>query len=49
VQTYYDKYCRNKESTDWHDWPYFAGDSAVLAADGYFPILGGVDDVINVA
>jgi len=49
VQTYYEKYCRNKESTDWHDWPYFAGDGAVLAADGYFRILGRVDDVINVA
>jgi acetyl-CoA synthetase len=32
-------------------WPgiYFAGDGAVLAADGYFRILGRVDDVINVA
>ena len=49
VQTYYEKYCRNTESTDWHDWPYFAGDGAVLAADGYFRILGRVDDVINVA
>jgi len=49
VQTYYEKYCRNKESTDWHDWPYFAGDGAVQAADGYFRILGRVDDVINVA
>ena len=49
VQTYYEKYCRNKESKDWHDWPYFAGDGAVLAADGYFRILGRVDDVINVA
>jgi acetyl-CoA synthetase len=49
VQTYYEKYNRNKESTDWHDWPYFAGDGAVLAADGYFRILGRVDDVINVA
>jgi acetyl-CoA synthetase len=49
VETYYAKYCRNKESTDWHDWPYFAGDGAVLAADGYFRILGRVDDVINVA
>jgi acetyl-CoA synthetase len=49
VQTYYEKYCRNKESTDWRDWPYFAGDGAVLAADGYFRILGRVDDVINVA
>jgi acetyl-CoA synthetase len=49
VQTYYEKYCRNKASTDWRDWPYFAGDGAVQAADGYFRILGRVDDVINVA
>ena len=49
VQIYYEKYCRNRESTDWHDWPYFAGDGAVQAADGYFRILGRVDDVINVA
>ncbi len=49
VQTYYAKYCKNKESKDWRDWPYFAGDGAVKAADGYFRILGRVDDVINVA
>ncbi len=49
VQQYYSKYCRNKKSKDWHDWPYFAADGAVLAADGYFRILGRVDDVINVA
>jgi acetyl-CoA synthetase len=49
VETYYAKYCRNKDSKDWRDWPYFAGDGAVLAADGYFRILGRVDDVINVA
>ena len=49
VEIYYEKYCRDKESTDWRDWPYFAGDGAVQAADGYFRILGRVDDVINVA
>jgi acetyl-CoA synthetase len=49
VSTYYEKYCRNKESKDWRDWPYFANDGAVQAADGYFRILGRVDDVINVA
>ena len=49
VETYYEKYCRNKESEDWRDWPYFAGDGALQAADGYFRILGRVDDVINVA
>jgi acetyl-CoA synthetase len=49
VETYYEKYCKDKNSKDWHDWPYFAGDGAVQAADGYFRILGRIDDVINVA
>ncbi len=49
VEVYYEKYNRKKDSTDWHDWPYFAGDGAVQAADGYFRILGRVDDVIKVA
>jgi len=49
VSTYYAKYNKDPESKDWHDWPYFAGDGAVQAADGYFRILGRVDDVINVA
>src|SRR6266542_1537362 len=49
VQTYYEKYCTDRDSKDWHDWPYFAGDGAVQAADGYYRILGRVDDVINVA
>jgi acetyl-CoA synthetase len=49
VEVYYAKYNKNKDSKDWHDWPYFTGDGAVLAADGYFRILGRVDDVIKVA
>jgi acetyl-CoA synthetase len=49
VQTYYAKYNKDKNSKDWRDWPYFAADGAVEAADGYFRILGRVDDVINVA
>jgi acetyl-CoA synthetase len=49
VDTYYRKYNKDSGSKDWHDWPYFAGDGAVQAADGYFRILGRVDDVINVA
>jgi acetyl-CoA synthetase len=49
VSQYYKKYCKNPNSKDWRDWPYFAADGAVLAADGYFRILGRVDDVINVA
>jgi acetyl-CoA synthetase len=49
VDTYYQKYNKDSGSKDWRDWPYFAGDGAVQAADGYFRILGRVDDVINVA
>ncbi|HEV2373623.1 MAG TPA: acetate--CoA ligase [Streptosporangiaceae bacterium] len=49
VATYYQKYNKDPGSKDWRDWPYFANDGAVQAADGYFRILGRVDDVINVA
>jgi acetyl-CoA synthetase len=49
VDVYYAKYNKNPDSKDWHDWPYFAGDGAVRAPDGYYRILGRVDDVINVA
>jgi acetyl-CoA synthetase len=49
LKLYFEKYCKDKESKDWHDWPYYAGDGAVQAADGYFRILGRVDDVIKVA
>ena len=49
TKQYYAKYCKNPQSTDWRDWPYFAGDGAMISADGYYRILGRVDDVINVA
>jgi len=49
VSQYYQKYNKDKTSKKWQDWPYFAGDGAVQAPDGYFRILGRVDDVINVA
>ena len=49
MKQYYSKYCQNPESKDWRDWPYFAADGAVLSLDGYYRILGRVDDVINVA
>ena len=49
VRQYYAKYNRQKDSKNWRDWPYFAGDGAMQAADGYYRILGRVDDVINVA
>jgi len=49
VSQYYSRYCRDPDSKDWRDWPYMAGDGAVQAADGYYRILGRIDDVINVA
>jgi acetyl-CoA synthetase len=49
LATYYRKYCKNSKSKDWRDWPYFCNDGAMQAADGYYRILGRVDDVINVA
>jgi len=49
LDVYYRKYNTDPDSKDWHDWPYFAGDGAVQAEDGYFRILGRIDDVINVA
>src|SRR5689334_16939281 len=49
IDVYYRKYNADPDSKDWHDWPYFAGDGALQAVDGYYRILGRVDDVINVA
>jgi acetyl-CoA synthetase len=49
LDVYFRKYNTDPDSKDWHDWPYFAGDGAMQGADGYFRILGRVDDVINVA
>lgn len=49
VNEYYKRYNSKPNSKDWRDWPYFAGDGAVEAPDGYFRILGRIDDVINVA
>ena len=49
VSTYFAKYNQDSDSKDWRDWPYFAGDGALEASDGYYRILGRVDDVINVA
>jgi acetyl-CoA synthetase len=48
IDTYYAKYA-DQNSKDWHDWPFMCGDGAVQADDGYFRILGRIDDVINVA
>ena len=49
VRTYYERYCKNPKSKDWRDWPYLTGDAAVQAPDGYYRILGRIDDVINVS
>ena len=49
VSTYYARYCKNEKSKDWRDWPYLTGDAAMLAEDGYYRILGRIDDVINVS
>jgi acetyl-CoA synthetase len=49
VQQYYARYCKDRKSRDWRDWPYMANDGALQAADGYYRILGRIDDVINVA
>jgi acetyl-CoA synthetase len=49
VRVYYSRYCKHPKSKDWRDWPYMAGDGAVQAKDGYYRILGRIDDVINVA
>ncbi|MBV8940245.1 MAG: acetate--CoA ligase [Solirubrobacterales bacterium] len=48
IDTYYAKYS-DQNSKEWGDWPFMCGDGAVQADDGYFRILGRIDDVINVA
>ncbi len=49
VETYYEHYNKDPKSKDWRDWPYKTGDAAVQAPDGYFRVLGRIDDVINVS
>jgi acetyl-CoA synthetase len=49
VETYFGRYCKDINSKDWRDWPYMTGDAAIHAEDGYFRILGRIDDVINVS
>ena len=49
VKQYYEKYCKDPKSKDWRDWPYLTGDAATRSADGYYRILGRIDDVINVS
>jgi acetyl-CoA synthetase len=49
IDTYYKRFNKNADSKDWHDWPFMCGDGAQQSEDGYFRILGRIDDVINVA
>ena len=49
VDTYFARYCKDPDSKDWKDWPYLTGDAAMRAEDGYYRILGRIDDVINVS
>jgi len=49
IRQYFEKYCKDKNSKDWRDWPYFTGDATVVSEDRYYRILGRVDDVINVS
>jgi acetyl-CoA synthetase len=48
VSTYWEDFS-DTDSDDWTDWNYKAGDGAVQAQDGYWRILGRLDDVMNVA
>jgi len=51
-ERFVDEYWRrfsDVDSDDWRDWVYEAGDGAVHEKDGYFRILGRLDDVMNVA
>ncbi|WP_248907769.1 acetate--CoA ligase [Halocatena marina] len=48
INTYWADFSET-DSDDWHDWTYKAGDGAVHAQDGYFRVLGRLDDVMNVA
>lgn len=49
VETYFARYNKDPNSTNWQDWPYLTGDAAVEAPDGYVRVLGRIDDVINVS
>jgi len=51
-ERFIDEYWRrfsDLDSDDWRDWTYEAGDGAVREDDGYFRVLGRLDDVMNVA
>jgi acetyl-CoA synthetase len=48
ISTYWEEFS-DTDSSDWTDWNYKAGDGAVQGQDGYWRILGRLDDVMNVA
>ncbi|KAB1197847.1 MULTISPECIES: acetate--CoA ligase [Haloferax] len=48
ISEYWEKFS-DLESRNMDDWIYRTGDGAVEAADGYFRILGRLDDVMNVS
>jgi acetyl-CoA synthetase len=48
ISTYWEDFS-DTDSDDWRDWNYKAGDGAVHAEDGYWRILGRLDDVMNLA
>jgi len=48
IDTYWADFS-DTDSDDWRDWTYKAGDGAVQSEDGYYRILGRLDDVMNVA
>ncbi len=48
ISTYWEDFS-DTDSDDWRDWNYKAGDGAVQAQDGYWRVLGRLDDVMNVA
>ena len=48
VRTYWAQFS-DTDSDDWREWVYAPEDGAVYEEDGYFRILGRLDDVMNVA
>ena len=48
ISEYWERFS-DTDSDDASDWVYEAGDGAVQAEDGYYRVLGRLDDVMNVA
>jgi acetyl-CoA synthetase len=48
IEEYWERFS-DTDSDDSADWMYAAGDGAVKAEDGYYRVLGRLDDVMNVA